>query len=281
MRAAILSTVLLMLPLSLACGDKDAGDSGASADGGSADGGSGDGGDGGAAGTARLTGKAVFPDGSPANVQMRLCEELCRSEWTEKDGTFEYVAVEAGHYAFEAVYLEDQKAYATPLDFLTIADDQQIDLATDVIVYPFGTVHDLTGGAEDVTVDGGLTITVDPSGMTASSANSPVLSGGESDYVAAVSVDPDALGLPLEEIQGEVVAAWFMGRMSVTLSPFWSFTSSDAYGLADGESVRILAADYDTKQWLDGGTATVTGGVLASDDGAGIPALSTLLFVKE
>ena len=82
-------------------------------------------------------------------------------------------------------------------------------------------------------------------------------------------------------MQGEVAAAWFMGRASVVLDPPWSFSSTETLGLAEGDSVRVLAADYDTKAWLDGGTATVTGGLLVSDLDSGIPALSTVLFVRE
>ncbi|RME26355.1 MAG: hypothetical protein D6798_06890 [Deltaproteobacteria bacterium] len=277
---------LLSLPLFLACGDASDDTAGSGSDGGATDGGAasdgGSAGDGGTTGgTARLAGRVIKPDGSPANVQMRLCAELCRSIMTEADGSFEYTSVEAAHYALEAVNLADQKTVSTPLDFLTIEDGADIELAEPIISYDYVTVEDLTDGANVLTVDGGLRLWVDQSAMTPSESNSPYLADGEADYVAAVAVSPDAIGLPLEEIEGEIVAAWFMGRMNVKLSPPWTFTTDDTHGLAEGESVRILGADYDSKGWLDGGTATVTDGALTSDEGSGIPVLSTVLFVRE
>ncbi|MCK6506526.1 hypothetical protein L6R53_24655 [Myxococcota bacterium] len=271
---------LLALPLALACGDKDGDDSGSpTGDGGATDGGgTGDGGS--TAGGGTLTGQVLNADGSPASVQMRLCAELCRSVMTEADGTFEYLAVEADHYAFEAVNLADQKNYATPLDLISLGQDEVRALSTPMILYPFATVHDLGDKLELVELDGGLTVMADPSAMTASEANSPYLQEGDPDYVAAVRVDPAAIGLPLDEVEGTVHAAWFMGRMSVTLSPPWSFTLDEDLGLAEGTQVRILASDYDGKEWKDGGTATVTGGTLAADDGSGIPVLSTVLLVS-
>lgn len=279
---SILTSSLLLFPLVLACGDKDDSGGGDGGSDGGGDGGSdGGGGDGGAAPGAVLRGNVVMADGSPAAVQVRLCEELCRSESTDKAGAFEYTAVEPAHYALEAVYLTDQKHFGMPLDFITIAPDEVRELETAMIVYEFATVHDLTGGAELVELDGGLSVNADPAAMVPSLANSPYLADEDPDYVASVSVSPGALGLGLEDVQGEVAAAWFMGRASVVLDPPWSFSSTETLGLAEGESVRVLAADYDTKAWLDGGTATVTGGLLVSDLDSGIPALSTVLFVRE
>ena len=260
--------------------DGGAPDGGGTGDGGAPDGGgTGDGG-GSTEGGGTLTGQVLMPDGSPASVQLRLCAELCRSVMTEADGTFEYLAVEADHYAFEAVNLADQKNFATPLDLITLGEDEVRALTTPMILYPFETVHDLGDKLELVEVDGGLTVMADPSAMTASDANSPYLQEGDPDYLSAVRVDPAQVGLPLDEVQGTVHAAWFMGRMSVSLSPPWSFTLNEDLGLAEGTQVRILASDYDGKEWKDGGTATVSGGMLAADDGSGIPVLSTLLLVS-
>ncbi len=54
---------------------------------------------------------------------------------------------------------------------------------------------------------------------SASVANSPYLAEGDSDHVASARVDPTALGLRLEEVEGTGLAAWHMGRVSVSLSP--------------------------------------------------------------
>lgn len=281
LRAPLLALPLLGLPLLFACGDKEGDDTGT---GGNTDGGTGDGGatDGGTTeGGGTLTGQVLNADGSPASVQMRLCADLCRSVMTGSDGSFEYLAVEAAHYAFEAVNLADQKNYATPLDLITVGQDEVRALAEPMILYPFETVHDLGDTLEMVELDGGLTVMADPSAMTASEANSPFLAAGDSDYVSAVRVEPDAIGMPLDEVEGTVVAAWFMGRVSVSLSPPWAFTLDDDLGLAEGSQVRIVASDYDHKEWKEGGTATVVGGQLVSDDGAGIPVLSTVLLLSE
>ncbi|MCB9780633.1 MAG: carboxypeptidase regulatory-like domain-containing protein [Alphaproteobacteria bacterium] len=293
-------TSLLALPLALgllACGDKD-GDSGGTdgstdTDGGDTDTDGGDtdtdGGDtdtdtdGGGGGTASISGKVVDPSGGGVEgVQMRLCAELCTTVSTGSDGSFAYNNVSADHYALEAVYLADQKSYATPLDLISIADGDAISLEQDMILYPFATSSDVSSGESLVDVDGSLSIFVDADKMTGSTANSPYLDDGESEYLAAVRVDPGAIGLPLEEVEGTVVAAWFMGRMSVAHDPPARFILADDLGLESGTKLRILSADYDHKEWADGGTATVfQGGSTESDEGAGIAVFSTVLLVQE
>ncbi|NOY25951.1 MAG: hypothetical protein GXP62_08780 [Oligoflexia bacterium] len=271
-----------------ACGSAssdDTGNTGTTAtDGGGSDAGAADGGttDGGASTTGvTLNGQVLLSDGSPANVQVRFCASLCRSIFTDDAGNFEYLNVDPGHYALEAIDLSDQKNMASPLDLMSIADGEQRVLDTPIIVYPYQTVSDLGAKAQQVKLDGGLTVMADPSVMVASDANSPALADGESDYVSSVRVDPGAIGLPLDEVQGTVVAAWFMGRFSVALTTPWSFTLADDLGLAEGAQVHVLASSYDEKSWLDGGTATVAGGQIVSDDGSGIPVLSTVLLVTE
>lgn len=273
---------LLLLAL-LACGDKDDTGTDGGSDGGSdggADGGADGGSDGGtAADQGTFSGRVVNPDGSGATVQMRLCAELCRSITTDAQGYFEYTQVEADHYVYEAVYLADQNGYSMPLDVITIAQDQQIALDQDMVLYPFETSDEVGDEPVMLNLDGGLTVMADPSTMTASEANSPYLPEGEPDYVASVRVQPDALGLRLEEVEGTVLAAWHMGRVSVSLSPPWGFQLDDTLGLTEGDSVEIIASSYDLKEWTSGGTATVVDGMLVSDDGSGIPILSTVLLV--
>ena len=270
----LLAGFLLALPLALACGNQNTDDSG---------GGSGDGGSdtGAALDKATLQGVVQNPDGSAAKVQLRLCSELCRSVTAGADGSFSYDNIDPGHYALEAVFLADQKHYATPLDLLSFAKNQDRVLDQPMIVYPFTTVHDLGDQPEPVDLGDGLTVLADPSTMSASDANSPYLGTGDSDYVASVRVDPAAVGLPLEEVDGTVVAAFFMGRNSVALDPRWGFMLDDDLGLAEGTKVHVLASSYDHKEWTDGGTATVTKGAIMSDDGAGIPVLSTVLLVQQ
>lgn len=277
--------MILAFSLLLACGDKDdTPTDGGTADGGAQDGGGTDGGaqdGGGSAGGGRLSGRVVDPSGRGVSVQMRLCAELCRSAMTDAQGYFVYEAVEADHYALQAVYLPDQKNYAMPMDILTIHEDEQIELAAPMILYPFATVHDLGGKSELVELDGGLTVMANPAAMTASESYSPYLASGEPDYVAAVRVEPEEIGLPLPEVQGTVRAAWFMGRASVSLSPAWGFTLEDDLGLPEGTELRVLAADVDRKVWVDGGPARVSGGRILSDDDAGIAVLSTVLLVTD
>ncbi|MGB0640321.1 MAG: hypothetical protein ACPGTU_13350, partial [Myxococcota bacterium] len=74
---------------------------------------------------------------------------------------------------------------------------------------------------------------------------------------------------------------WYLGNWNTKIDPVWSFSVDSLDGVTAGDSLRIFGGDYLGIEWLDGGTATVAeDGSIQSDEGSGIPFLSTLLLVK-
>ena len=99
--------------------------------------------------------------------------------------------------------------------------------------------------------------------------------------MASVGVDPAESGLPVEGIEGTIVGQWYLGNFDSHVDPAWPFFVRSNLGQEDGTVLRIYAASYAGATWLEGGTATVSGDVIESDEDSGIPLLSTLILVAD
>ena len=223
----------------------------------------------------RFEGTVEFSDGSTADgsqVRVQMCKSSCfPASWGENGFCFPEGTLDPGTYAFDVVPFGKEN-HATPLSFITISEDQELlSLEEPVIVPEFQHSGALVDG--DFDAGGGLSIAVSTSGFT------PNMMGEEA--VQSVPVDPATSGLPLEGIaQENIVGMWFLGPFESALSPAWSFTVSDS-GLTEGDSVQILNADYEDKQFHEMGTATVNAdGLLVSDSESGIGQMTTLILVK-
>ena len=223
----------------------------------------------------RFEGTVEFSDGTAADntqVRVQMCKSSCfQASWGPDGFCFPEGTLDPGTYAFDVVPFGVEN-HATPLSFLTITEDQElISLEEPVIVPEF----QYNGALVDGDFDGGngLSIAVSAAGFTAN------MMGEEG--VQSVPVDPATSGLPLEGIaQENIVGMWFLGPFESSLSPAWSFTVTDS-GLAVGETVQILNADYEEKQFQEMGTATVNAdGLLVSDSESGIGQMTTLILVK-
>jgi hypothetical protein len=191
------------------------------------------------------------------------------------DGGFTFAELDGDYYAFDAA-MEGDDSFATVLSFLQLGTGESKTLDMPVVVPSF--THEVTlDQAGDFTVADDLVITADPAGYTAPfgvADDAPVL-------VMGVAMDPVASGLPLDTINGEIVAMWYLGRWTTSVEPEWAFTATTDHSLAAGTELQILAADYYGLDWVDGGIATVQDdGSIASNDGSGIPVLSTLVLVQ-
>ena len=287
--ALILGTALTLA----ACGDKD--DDTGSADGtdgadgaadgadGAADGadGSSDGADGTAQGTAQLSGTVKWGDGRGAEgLQMRLCYEQCLVANTDTAGNFVFENVDAhdGHL-LQAVAL-GQLDVSTPHSVINLAEDEQRTLEADLTITDFVTWDEMSGGASDYTLDGGLKVL----GASASDLTyGSYTPDPTQDYVASVRMDPGTSGLPMDGLpDGAVVKAmWYLGNFDAEIDGGWSFALSDSLGLTPGAQLQIFATDNIHKGWTAGGTATVQeGGTTTSDTGSGIPLLTTFVLVE-
>ena len=160
--------------------------------------------------------------------------------------------------------------HATPLSFVTIGEEDIIFDAP-ILVPEFSEIDDLIDGPFDA--GNGLEINVQAAGFQ------PYF---DEEYVAAVPVNPQTSGLPLDGLDGEkIVGMWYLGAFDSLLSPKWDFQVK-GLGLPEDTTVRILTGSYADKKWIDEGTATVASdGVLYSDLDSGISALTTLILLEE
>lgn len=294
MRTSLPLVLLALGTLVGACGDKDAyvedsgttGQDGTTADGTGGDGADGtdgaDGSDGTQAGTATLVGTVQFPDGTPAaNLQMRLCNQTCRVANTDAAGAFLYENVEATTHTLQAVTLGDLDM-AIPNALVTLEDDATRELSATITTLPYVTKEALGASAGDHSLDGGLTVLGAAAGDLDIQSYSPA---PDEPFVASVRISPSDSGLPWDGLPNAeaALAAWYLGNFDADVSGSgWAFSLNEDLGLAEGSKVRIYSANNHTKEWTDGGTATVgSDGTLASDSGAGIQDLTTLVLVAE
>ena len=223
---------------------------------------------------ATVRGMVQYADGSPAvGVQVRLCYYSCKTYDSDASGGFEYIDVEAGvNHTFQAVQIGDT-SWAIPNSLVTLEPDTERTLETAITIVPYTTTTPLTGQA---TIEGeGITIQADESGYV-SGVYSPDPSNV---WVATVEIDPGLAGLPADGMPGTPVAMWHLGNFDAELDPPWGFSTANTYGLQPGATVGVYTLDNIGKEWLSGGTATVGEQGITTDDGSGLPRLTTLILV--
>jgi hypothetical protein len=292
MNTRIALTPLLGLALALsACGDKDTDDT--------ADGGTGgdtdvdtdadtddetddetdsdtDDTDHGTDAVASVHGTVQFADGSPAaGLQVRLCYYSCKTYDSDASGGFEYIDVEGGvTHTLQAVQLGNTD-WAIPNALVSLDADADRTLETAFTIVEYTTKEVLSGQA---TIAGdGISIDADEAGYLAG-IYSP---DPDNTWVATAEIDPGLAGLPSDGMPGTPVAMWYLGNFDAEIDPPWGFTTASAYGLESGTKVDIYTLDNIGKQWLSGGSATVGEGGITTDDGSGVPRLTTLILVPQ
>jgi len=226
-----------------------------------------------------VDGCVAYDDGTPAsnkNVRVQMCNSTgCSPAFPDASGCFSFPGLGPTDYAFDVVPTGEDAGhtYATPLSLVTLAPEQgSWTVEEPVVIYDFTTKTQLSTGTHSG--GNGLTIEVDGAQF-----EGPI-EDPDADWMASVSVDPAASGLPLDMFTGEVVAMWYLGPATAKVGP-WAF-SVDGLGLAEGTQLRAYNASYYDFTWIDLGTVTADAdGNLSSDDGVGIAHLSTLILVEE
>ena len=224
--------------------------------------------------TAALYGSIV--DGSGAVMAManvKLCTPLqCKTTEPDGDGNFDFVDIEGATFALE---IKGENANsATVMGFIELAMEEVRTIEAPIVIPDFQTTDDL-GAAGTINVDGGLNVTVD------TSYEPPFGSDVEEKLKGVQMTDPASSGLPLDGIEGEVVALWYLGTWNTAIPDGWSFTIDSLEGVAEGDSLTVLTGDYFNSAWVNEGTASVgADGAVTADPGTGITFLSTLVLVK-
>lgn len=280
--------LVLSLALTLtACGTKDDdGDSGfsdagsAETTGGTSDGGSDGGGEEGGGDdssdpmTAALYGSIIDESGIAIGAaDIKLCTLVqCKTAVSNSEGSFEFVNIEGAYFALEIKGTAENSAVT--LTFIDLAMEESRTIDTPIVIPTYQTTDDL-GSTASIAVHGGLTISADPNYTL------PLGAAGK-DYLTGVKMDPATAGLPIEDLEGEVVGLWYLGTYNTNVDPGWSFSIDSLEGVAAGDSLRVVTGDYSGNTWIEEGTATVNeGGSVTSDAGTGLSFLSTLLLIKD
>ena len=153
-----------------------------------------------------------------ADAKVQLCSKLqCKPTEPDAEGNFEFVDIEGDNFALEVIPDADGKA--TALGFLTVEMEEIVTLEAPVVVPDFATseVIDAIGTVE---LDGGL------STMAVPSTYSPPLGTPSDDVlVQSVKIDPAAMGMPFQGVDGTIVGAWYLGQWNSTTDPRWSISS--------------------------------------------------------
>jgi hypothetical protein len=217
--------------------------------------------------------------GAGDQVRVQMCSsEICFVSDFDA-GAYTFECLYADDYAFELAPLSTDPRYPSPSAPVTLVTGEPRTFDP-VVLEEFTDVYDDGLEATTYLFEGGLNIDADPADMYFESG------AVEPEGYLAGMVAPFEWGLPIDDEKlpdpgSTLVAMWYLGEFNVAITNPWPFTASNLYGLAAGTVLDILVMDYNRQAWAVGGTATVSkdGATIVSDDGSGIPILSTLLLV--
>lgn len=225
-----------------------------------------------------LTGRLVDGAGAPlVDVVVTMCREVCTAERTDEQGAFVH-DVAPGTWAME-ITIEPGKAdttWATPLAPVTLIEDETVALDAPVVVPRLGARVGLDApGWFDL--GDGLSIEADPAGWEA-----PAIDPDADPWLAAVGLDPTSAGLPLEGLEGEPLALWYVAPTNSHPATPWALRVDNDFDLAPGETVQLWVSDYGTQSWKAEGVLTVVedGSVLASAEGEGLSVLGSVVLMR-
>lgn len=225
-----------------------------------------------------VTGRLVDADGDAlVDVVVTMCRDVCKAERTDESGAYVH-EVAPGPWSME-VTIEPgnaQSTWAMPLAPVTVIEDDTVAFDAPLVVPRLGDRVALDG-AGPVQVADGLTLVADPSGWEA-----PVLDPDAEPWVAAVGLDPDTAGLPLEGLAGEPLALWYVAPTDSHLATPWGLRVTNIWELEPGDTVEAWVSDYSAQAWTSAGTLTVSGDgeELASADGEGLPVLGSVVLMR-
>jgi hypothetical protein len=224
------------------------------------------------AATGSLAGDVQGPSGPVQDAQLRLCRgALCRNGATGQDGSFAFENIPDEWHSFEVIPLEGS-GLATVFLPLLFAEDQARTL--NLTALPHDAPSALEPSPEEHSVGLGLYVTVGEGELE------PPLFQEETTEIFGVRV-PQENWVPTDEVQGTVLAQWFVGPFDHHSVPAEGLPIriDDEWGTAEGaDNFRVYVGSYIDSAWLDAGQATHSGG---SFTGPALPLLSTVILVQE
>lgn len=178
------------------------------------------------------------------------------------DGSFTVGAPKLGLFALKVVHAPLDGRYFTGQSFqIELAMGDALDFSMPPITIPEATVTDVSGasGPTEIVVEGGLTLTVDPTTSTSPDFSNPTAIGG---------VDVPAEHWRVSEVEGApVIKAWSLYPFGTHADEGTEFgiAINDALGLAAGETVTVWGIQKDNGVLHHVADATVNGDATALD----------------
>ena len=222
----------------------------------------------------RITGTVIDELGQPwADATVNLCREICRLDRTDRTGAFA-IEAEAGTWALEVVVTPADPAsgWSTPLAPVDIVTDVDRVLPDPITVYRLDPIQTLDA-AGAYTLTEGFTIVADPTQWEA-----PLVTPGADPWLGAVGFDFDTSGLPLDGLDGLVLAAWSVAPTHSHPTDPWPIQVANP-GLVESAAAEVWVSDYATQSWVRAGTVApdATGNTLV---GAALSTLGTVLLLQ-
>ncbi len=218
-----------------------------------------------------FAGTVLLEDGSAGAGEVQLCSSFCMTQQLGGDGSFLFSNLPTDRYGIHVELSED---IAQGLFFFDVESAMDNVMASPYYALEWDHETEIAdGGTATVNMGGNLFVAVDTRALT--------LPLGITDYlIKGAYVRPD-LYPDTSSVDGELVAAWFLGPFNGSFDPPAAFSIQQDFGLEEGTELQIWVADYLGADWASGGTATVQGdGSIVNDSGSGILYTTTVLLTK-
>ncbi len=202
-------------------------------------------------------------------ADVRFCRgPVCLFAESDAEGRFGFDDVVVDWHSLEVIPPEGSSGLATvfaPIDFQT-NESRGIDLT----MPPLDPATALPTTAAPLQVGAGLQIAL------AAGDLEPPTFVDEATEVAGVRLTDDQY-VPLDDVQGTVVAMWFLDPFDHEPTVDVPMTFTNDYNLAELTELRVIVGDYTTSQWLEAGTLIVKSGALQGD--VKLPVTSTVVLL--
>jgi hypothetical protein len=203
------------------------------------------------------------------DARTNVCREACQFDYTDTDGSYAIIGLKP----WPATYYiapPDGLGLAHPLVPLTLGDAEQ--RALHAVVPPLDPGRPIPTTAAEVEVTDGLYLTLGVDTLT------PAAFTELGDEVAAVLV-PEGARLPVE-IEGSVVALWYLDPFEATAERGIPVRIDNAWGLPPGQALELHFAHepYDPG-WELAGTLVVSLDGTRLEGDATIGILTTLALI--
>lgn len=214
-------------------------------------------------------------DGAPITAGLRL--QYCRGEncMTPDDfaaGSYAFRGVESGPGSFETVTIGGSIRYANAFAPITVTEGQEREL--DAVVPVLGAEVAIPAAEADLEPAPGLFLTLAEDQLDRPSAFADV-------PTAIAGVDATAWHLPVEGVEGEVLAMYYLWPFDApTTLGFIPVKLTDRWSLNSGEA-ELWAGDYHTSEWIKVGDLDDNSDVLTPAGGGGLARLTTVLVVRK